>query len=467
MKYRNPSFFRYQQAQKLLVHLLTFMLGLNLTATVWAKDKDGGFGANKSDVEISLMYPPELFLTQRTFSLRFTGPETVKQFVVSEIRQLISRSQVGLSYVPEKGELQIALDASFDYSTQEFTRKVKVYPGQTISSLATDKTDVSTTEEGKKKGRGRSIFGAIVQAGTETASEVIRRRKDKDATTDSSSTLAQGKKSKDKDAGPDILGDDESPDTQKAVEEVHKFARVQAHFVASFDVQDGTLDPPISLQSGHTPWDVNQEVDLTAGKTPVLSELDAKKAALTNLVNTMRPLFHPQVETLKVMLGKVGDKLKPGIQLAEHGDWQGALNAWNAVSPFDEPKAEAYRVFNLGVANEALAHQSFRRTQDAAVALRYVDQAKELYERARQLKPEEKYFSQGWETFPAPLARVTQAQRAYHAWAGRQRAGSTEKAETGAPVRSSAPPQPAPPPPRSRLFRPVTLKPTTLASVTT
>lgn len=160
-------------------------------------------------------------------------------------------------------------------------------------------------------------------------------------------------------------------------------------------------------------------------------------------------------EPLEVLLAVDGD-LKPGNGLAEGGRFEEALAEWSRLS-FKGDK-EAARLHNLGVAQEALA---YRVSMDDPQHRQHLEEADRLYQQARLLDPDEKYFAppleriqaslnaaRAGERFFAELARSRQAKAAAHkpapapAPATRPAAPPTKPAAATAPAKPAAAPGP-------------------------
>ena len=96
------------------------------------------------------------------------------------------------------------------------------------------------------------------------------------------------------------------------------------------------------------------------------------------LVNTDEPV--------EIYLAK--GKLDDANKLAEAGLWTRDLETLETMTPFPNAQDEAYRLYNIGVANEALAYQ----TDDHAAAKKFLEEAAINYGKAIDGKPSEKYF---------------------------------------------------------------------------
>ena len=81
-------------------------------------------------------------------------------------------------------------------------------------------------------------------------------------------------------------------------------------------------------------------------------------------------------------------KLDSANKLAESGLWSRYLETLETMTPFQNPHDDAYRLYNIGVANEALGYQ----TEDHAAAKKFLEQASIYYGKAIDGKPDEKFF---------------------------------------------------------------------------
>ena len=81
-------------------------------------------------------------------------------------------------------------------------------------------------------------------------------------------------------------------------------------------------------------------------------------------------------------------KLDRANKLAESGLWSRYLENLETMTPLPSPKDDAYRLYNIGVAYEALGYQS----EDRAAAKKFREQASIYYGKAIDGKPDEKFF---------------------------------------------------------------------------
>jgi len=131
-----------------------------------------------------------------------------------------------------------------------------------------------------------------------------------------------------------------------------------------------------------------------------------------NIVNTN--------ESIEVFLAKKGGAIDEGDKQAEAGLWERALETFETAKPFSKKDEDSYRLYNIGVANEALGYAA----EDPKSAMKFLDEAAINYGKAIDAKPEEKYFL-------GPQKRIETAIAHYR---------RLEEAR-------NAPPPPPPPPP--------------------
>jgi hypothetical protein len=86
----------------------------------------------------------------------------------------------------------------------------------------------------------------------------------------------------------------------------------------------------------------------------------------------------------------VGGGLDDADKLMEQTLWTRALEGLETMTPFPQPGADAYRLYDLGVVNEALGYQA----EDVTQARKYLQEASIDYGKAIDAKPEEKNFLQ-------------------------------------------------------------------------
>ena len=107
---------------------------------------------------------------------------------------------------------------------------------------------------------------------------------------------------------------------------------------------------------------------------------DAVGKIAEHLVNTN--------ENVDVFLAKQKGALEDGDKQAVAGLWERALETFETAQPLPKPEEDAYRLYNTGVAYEALAYQA----EDPQAAMKYLDQAAIDYGKAIDAKKSERYF---------------------------------------------------------------------------
>jgi hypothetical protein len=182
-------------------------------------------------------------------------------------------------------------------------------------------------------------------------------------------------------------------------------------------------------------------------KPPTAAELhsrliqDAAQQIASHLVTT--------TEHVEVLLAK-GGSLDEANKLAEEKLWTRALEQLETMTPFPQKEEDAYRLYNIGVMNEALAYDA----EDVKKARTYLQEASIDYGKAIDAKPTEKYFLQPQTRIDTALAHYkTIGEQAAAAKAAPVKAEAskpaspvetpskpTTSAPSGKPAASSAPP---------------------------
>lgn len=139
---------------------------------------------------------------------------------------------------------------------------------------------------------------------------------------------------------------------------------------------------------------------------------------VSELVNT--------TEQVPVLLAR-GGALDQADTLMDQKLWTRALEALETMPPFSQADDDAYRLYDLGVANEALGYSS----EDVTKARKYLQEASIDYGKAIDAKPAEKNFMQ-------PQTRIDTA-LAHYKTLGDQAAASVQVAAAKtAPAAASA-----------------------------
>lgn len=151
---------------------------------------------------------------------------------------------------------------------------------------------------------------------------------------------------------------------------------------------------------------------------------DVVRQVAAHLVNTN--------ETVEVYLAKGKGPIDEGDKEAAAGLWQRALETYETAPPSHKLDDDAYRLYNIGVAYEALAYKA----EDQSAAMKFLDEAAINYGKAIDAKPGEKYFLEPQKRIETAIAHYKrledeQNQRA-EANAAAEKAKKQAEAETEA-----------------------------------
>jgi hypothetical protein len=119
-------------------------------------------------------------------------------------------------------------------------------------------------------------------------------------------------------------------------------------------------------------------------------------------------------------------KMDKANKLAETGLWTRDLEELEQMQPLQDPKDDAYRLYDIGVADEALAYQA----EDHATAKKFLQEAAINYGKAVDAKPDEKYFLE-------PQKRIETAMAYYRKIEGQQK---SVEAANAVPTKTETPP---------------------------
>ena len=131
------------------------------------------------------------------------------------------------------------------------------------------------------------------------------------------------------------------------------------------------------LKGGSAAEDLNPPTDAELRSKLIQ---DAVRQIAEHIVNTR--------ETIEIYLAREKGALDDGDKQAQAGLWQRALESYETATPNPKPQDDAYRLYNVGVAYEALAYAA----EDEKTAMKYLDEAAIDYGKAVDAKPSEKYF---------------------------------------------------------------------------
>ena len=116
------------------------------------------------------------------------------------------------------------------------------------------------------------------------------------------------------------------------------------------------------------------------------TQLDLRQKLIHQIISQLTTRLVSTDEVVEVYLAR--GKLDGANKLADSGLWSRNLEALETMTPLPNPKDDAYRLYNIGVANEALGYQS----EDRAAAKKFFEQAAINYGKAIDARPDEKLF---------------------------------------------------------------------------
>jgi hypothetical protein len=163
-----------------------------------------------------------------------------------------------------------------------------------------------------------------------------------------------------------------------------------------------------------------------AGAKEASTAFDAQNAMVGEVARQIASYLVITPEPVTVQLA-VGGELNTPNKLASNYLWTRYLEALSELKPFPDEREDAYRFYDIGVANEALAYA----TKDVGAAQRYLQEASINYGKAVEGKADEKDFLPAQTRIGAALA---------HFAATKDLVATASKAERESPP----PPPPAP-----------------------
>jgi len=147
---------------------------------------------------------------------------------------------------------------------------------------------------------------------------------------------------------------------------------------------------------------------------PSLNEVE--QIMMWNIIAQIVPRLVPTIERVEVLLAK--GSFEAASNLGKAGLWNKMLETLELMTPLKNPKDDAYRRYNIGVAYEALAYQA----EDLATTRKLLEEAATNYRAAIEMNPKEKYFRE-------PQARIQTAIAQYKKLEEQQEARRRAKQE--------------------------------------
>jgi hypothetical protein len=181
-----------------------------------------------------------------------------------------------------------------------------------------------------------------------------------------------------------------------STQEIQNFVVVKGHIAAALQVRDEKSAATLDSDTIEANFERDFRDGRGAPEEGALLELLLRAAA-----EKIVPRLVPTRQAVEVMLARPNDQVDKLNELAQAGLWTRMLEQLELMPPLSGAK-EAYRLYNLGVANEALAYAA----EDTATAKRLLELASSLYGKALGLKADEKYFRD-------PQTRISESITAY------------------------------------------------------
>jgi tetratricopeptide (TPR) repeat protein len=130
------------------------------------------------------------------------------------------------------------------------------------------------------------------------------------------------------------------------------------------------------------------------------TDAELRSRLITDVVNQIASHLVNTRETVEAYLAKDKGQLQQGDKDAAAGLWQRALETYETAPQLPRPDEDAYRLYNIGVAYEALAYKA----EDQKSAIKFLDEAAINYGKAIDSKPSEKYFLEPQKRIETALA---------------------------------------------------------------
>jgi tetratricopeptide (TPR) repeat protein len=163
---------------------------------------------------------------------------------------------------------------------------------------------------------------------------------------------------------------------------------ISAKYDQQFDASGNNLSHGImnDLKNPFHGLKGNKGNDDQGDKQPTESELQT--ILLTDAVHQIAEQIVNTNEAIEVFLAKDKGAIDEGDKQAVAGLWEKALETFETAPALTKKDDDAYRLYNIGVANEALGYAA----EDSKSAMKFLDEAAINYGKAIDEKPGEKYF---------------------------------------------------------------------------
>lgn len=178
-------------------------------------------------------------------------------------------------------------------------------------------------------------------------------------------------------------GKTETEPVYTLVSETQTFTTVRGDLAVAVQVRERKSNATLDSQT----FSPNYNNEFLAGNTPP-DDAQVEQLLIASAVQQIAKRLTPTREAVTVMLGRPTDQIDELNKLAQAGLWGRMVEQLEVMKPLPDPKKEAYRLFNIAVGDEALAYSS----DDLGTSAKLLQQASNLYGKALEMKPDEKYF---------------------------------------------------------------------------
>jgi hypothetical protein len=172
--------------------------------------------------------------------------------------------------------------------------------------------------------------------------------------------------------------------------------RVAAMYDRTFD---GSGDIPHAIKN--TVTDGWKKITKSGGENSAPpTDAELRSRLISDVVDQIASHLVNTKETVEVYLARDKGRLEQGDKDAAAGLWERALETYETAPQLPKPDEDAYRLYNIGVAYEALAYKA----EDHRSAIKFLDEAAINYGKAIDAKPGEKYFLEPQKRIETALA---------------------------------------------------------------
>ena len=166
------------------------------------------------------------------------------------------------------------------------------------------------------------------------------------------------------------------------------------------------------------------------------SEEDVTQILIRDLVQKVAASLGNTIQPIEAQVAAGDDAMNRAADFMERRLWSRAIEEMEKAEPYKKPSDESYRLYNLGLAYEAMSYESKVYKEQRA----NLTQAQKLYDQAVEMNRAERYFVD-------VLRRVRDSIARYRELDAMEGAGKP------ASVSAAAPAPPPAPPPRHRPMR--------------